>query len=306
MAARRVGAAWLAAALAVALICLAPFPGLAAGRPELKRPVVLSYGLPFPSGVKPLPANLPLSLLTASAIDIGPNLASYPRQTDPDPDLLEKLRAQGTLILRRVYVNKLARLGAKPVAISDSKELAGRWAAALREPGIDGIAIDEFQPNKTKAESQVLLKALLATRKAFPHKYIFIWVAGKKLDPALCRAMRDHADFAVMEAFLKASLYGGKPEQGLARMKDRVQNLMELAPGIEKKTLMGMGIGKPWDDNPGVDYPAFAADQIKWVGQDPVLSRLQGIGFLAPRYADQATMRAVEQAIKQYLSRAPR
>lgn len=303
-AARLIGRACLGAALAAALTCLTPLSGLASGKPEIKRPVVLVYSLPFPRGVKEVPANLPLSLQAANAIDIGPNRANFPREYRPDPKLLDIWREQGKLILRQGYFEQWAKIGAKPELVYDSDDLIARWAASMRERGIDGIAIDEFQPRED-ADYGLWVKTLTTTRKNFPHKYIFIWVSGKKLDPAMSRAVRDHADFAVLEVYLKASKYDGKLGEGLALMKDRLHNLMRLAPGIEKKTLMGLGIGKIWDDDPNTDYPAFVTGQIRLVGQDPELRRLPGIGFFAPHYADQATMRAVDLAIKRYLVRPP-
>ncbi len=300
---RRLGAGVWTLALAAVLTLLPAGASLAGGRQQIERPVVLVYSLPFPAGVKATPANLPLSLQAANVIDIGPNRANFPREYSPDPQLLAIWRKQGKVILRQGYFEHWAKAGAKPVLVRDPGDLAAKWAASMREEGIDGIDIDEVKPRMKAAEYQVWIKTLIATRRAFPHKYIFFWAAGRDLDPALCRAMRDHADFVVMEVYLKASRYDGKLGTALERMRDRVQSLERQAPGIGKKVLMGLGIGKPWDDNPGTDYPAFVTDQIRLVGQDPVLRRLAGIGFFAPHYADQATMRAVELAINRFLTR---
>lgn len=294
-------AACLVAALLFALSCQTLAPASAGAKPAIKRPVVLVYSLPFPKDVKETPANLHLTLKAANVIDIGPNKANFPRGYYPDPKLLQIWREQGKVILRQGYFEQWAKAGAKPELVRDSDELITRWAASMREKGVDGIAIDEFQPHK-KADYRVWVKTLVTTRKNFPDKYIFIWVSGLDLDREMCRAVRDYADFAVMEVYLKASEYNGRPQKILARMKQRLHNLMERAPGIEKKTLMGLGIGGRYDDDPKVDYPAFVTEQVRLISQDPELGKLQGLGIFAPHYIDRPSMRALDKAISKYLT----
>lgn len=92
------------------------------------------------------------------------------------------------------------------------------------------------------------------------------------------------------------------PRKILARMKNLLHNLMERAPGLENKTLMGLGIGKLYDDDPSVDYPAFVTEQVRLMAQDPELRKLQGVGFFAPHYTDRPTMLALDKATAKYLT----
>lgn len=285
----------------VVFTCLA-FSGVGAVsvETELTPPVIFSYGWPI-SGSKDRDY-YQLDMTTPNVVEIGPNATSYPpaRTRGHDRELLDYWHARGKRLVRRCYVTKFNDDGEK-VGYCDAEELLTRWSAAMDEYGIDGIAIDEFIKSRPDLVTE-WVAALKTLRGRYPDKLIFCWVAGEGIaSQPLLEAIRDYADFCMPEVYYSETQAEGFPEFEFTRFRKAVDLIESKAPGIARKTLIGLGAHQRlWDKDPEIDYKQFLEAQVKTIAEDDLLRKLPGIAVYAPYALDSATISHLDKVLKTY------
>jgi hypothetical protein len=267
---------------------------------DLTPPVIVSYGWPISgSGERDY---YQLDMTTPNVIEIGPNATSYPPAANRtyDKELLDYWHARGKRLVRRCYVTKFDEDGEKE-GYCDAEELLTRWSAAMDEYGIDGIAIDEFIKSRPDLVS-VWAAALRTLRERYPDKVILCWVAGEGIaSQPLLEAVRDYADFCMPEVYYSETQAEGFPEFEFTRFRKAVDMIESKAPGIARKTLIGLGAHQRlWDKDPEIDYKQFLAAQLKTIAEDEVLRKLPGIAIYAPYALDTATISYLDKAVQRY------
>jgi hypothetical protein len=284
------------------VLSFAVFSGLPATSAEKKiePPVIFSYGWPISADNER--DYYQLDMTTPNVIEIGPNAVSYPPAATRgyDKKLLDHWHAQGKLLVRRCYVTKFDEEGKKE-GFCSLEELLARWSAAMEEYGIDGIGIDEFIKRRPELVTR-WVEALKTIRERYPDKLIFCWVTGEGLmSEPLLEAIRDYADYCMPEVYYSEERAKGFPEFKFTRFRRAVDALEEKAPGIGRKTLIGVGAHQRlWDKDPKIDYKQFLEAQIRTIAEDELLRRLPGIAIYAPYALDAATIAHLDGVLKEY------
>ncbi len=237
-------------------------------------------------------------------IDIGPDSLSYPpsiRKHYP-PEVFDRRHARGKLLVRRCYDRPFGPDGRKiPLDRVTVDDLVLRWTTALDEPGVDGIAIDEFI-KKDPGIVAVWIEALRTVRERRPDALMFCWIAGKGLQvPELHRAIRDHADYCMVEIYYRESAAPGFPDFEFTRFDDALAVLERNAPGIAAMTMMGMGVHeKLFNDRGDIDYTGFIEAQVRYLTTTPGLKDLPGLAFYAPLALTQERIGVLDGLIRRY------
>jgi len=267
---------------------------------KLTPPVIFSYGWPI-SGDREKDY-YQLDMTTPNVIEIGPNAASYPPAATRgyDKKLLDHWHAEGKLLVRRCYVTKFDEAG-KKAGFCDLQELLTRWSAAMEEYGIDGIGIDEFIKRRPELVTR-WTEALKTIRERYPDKLIFCWVTGEGfMSKPMLEAIRDYADFCMPEIYYSEERAEGFPEFKFTRFRRTVDALEAKAPGIGRKTLIGLGAHQRlWDKDPEIDYKRFLEAQIRTIAEDQLLRQLPGIAIYTPYALDTATISHLDAVLKRY------
>jgi len=265
----------------------------------LTPPVIFSYGWPI-SATKERDY-YQLDMTTPNVIEIGPNAVSHPPsgKRGYDKELLDYWHAQGKRLVRRCYVTKFDDDGEK-VGYCDAEELLTRWSAAMDEYGIDGIGIDEFIKSRPDLVTE-WVAALKTLRERYPDKLIFCWVAGQGIaSQPLLEAIRDYADYCMPEVYYSEAQAEGFPEFEFTRFRKAVDMIESKAPGIARKTLIGLGAHQRlWDKDPEIDYKQFLEAQVKTIAEDDLLCQLPGIAIYAPYALDSATISHLDAVVKE-------
>ena len=117
----------------------------------------------------------------------------------------------------------------------------------------------------------------------------------------LLEAIRDYADFCMPEVYYSEDRAEGFPEFKFSRFREVVDAMEAKAPGIGRKTLIGVGAHQRlWDKDPKIDYKQFLEAQINTIAEDEVLRPLPGIAVYTPYALDTATITHLDGVIKRY------
>jgi len=285
--------------LVLACVAFSELPATSAGK-ELTPPVIFSYGWPISGGKEK--DYYQLDMTTPNVIEIGPNAVSHPPSANRvyDKELLDYWHARGKRLVRRCYVTKFDNDGKKE-GYCDTEELLVRWSAAMAEYGIDGIAIDEFIKSRPDLVTE-WVAALRTLRERYPDKLIFCWVAGEGIkSQPLLEVIRDYADYCMLEVYYSESQAQGFPQFEFTRFRKAVDIIEAKAPGIARKTLIGLGAHQRlWDKDPEIDYKQFLEAQVKTIAEDEVLRKLPGIAIYAPYALDSATISHLDEVLERY------
>jgi len=266
----------------------------------LRRPVVFSYNYPWGS-------------------DRNPNAG----WTDPWFMDFEKVRLSAANLVDHIDVAKfrahwrtparriLARTGCGGEDWS-VEQLVTSWDKALRAPGIDGMAMDEFVSSAVTSERmRMWISAIKEIRRLHPRKVLAFWTDnglgmlrkfGNAHQPLLV-ALRDYADYVMPEIYYRESAVPDfqTRDDPFPSFRQKVEEWEAAAPGITSKVLMGLGtvqnVDWGYDDRDDVDYAEFLATQIQVCATDPILKRMAGIALYAPGYLTPATLTRVNEAI---------
>ncbi|MBN1295081.1 MAG: hypothetical protein JXB48_24820 [Candidatus Latescibacteria bacterium] len=269
---------------------------------NLKPPAFFSYAWPIgPDTVRDFTS---IDMQSITVIDIGPDSLSYPpsvRKSYPD-EIYELWHNRGKKLVRRCYDRPFGE-NRKKVDTFTVNDLIERWSYSMEEPGVDGIAIDEFIRD-THAFVSVWVEALRIIRAKYPDKLIFCWIAGKGLNAKeLHLAIRDYADYCMPEIYYRESAAKGFPDFDFPRFREAVDILEQNAPGLTSKILLGLGVHeKLFDDVPDIDYGDFIEAQIRCISNDPVLQKLPGLAFYAPMALSQKNIGRLDELIFEYYS----
>jgi hypothetical protein len=115
------------------------------------------------------------------------------------------------------------------------------------------------------------------------------------------QAARDLCDYVIPEIYYKESSARSFPNFFFPRFREVVDWLEKFAPGITKKTLIGIGVHeKLYNDVPGIDYGDFLEAQIRAIRTDPLLKTLPGLALWAPNHAGAETLQRLDRVIKKY------
>ncbi|MHB9030726.1 MAG: hypothetical protein ACYC9O_18315 [Candidatus Latescibacterota bacterium] len=267
-----------------------------------KPPVFFSYA--WPIGPESPRDFLSIDMEVINAIDIGPDSLSYAASIRKSYDraVFDLWHRQGKVLIRRCYDRKFGPDG-KKVEVTPVGELLEMWSHALDEPGVDGIAVDEFIKDDPERIA-IWTGALERIRKKYPDKLIFCWIAGKGLNPAaapLHRAIRDFSDYCLPEIYYRESAAKGFPDFAFTRFDEALNKLEENAPGIAAKIILGIGVHETlFNDDPAVDYMEFVEAQIRYIVRNPALATLPGLAFYSPMKLSQENIRRLNGMILTY------
>lgn len=263
-------------------------------------PVFFSYA--WPIGPESRRDFLSIDMDVVNAIDIGPDSLSYAAsiRKSYDRKVFDLWHRRGKVLIRRCYDRKFGPDG-KKVEITPVRELLEMWSHALREPGVDGIAIDEFIKDDPERIA-IWTEALEKIRKKHPDKLLFCWIAGKGLNPAaapLHRAIREYSDYCMPEIYYRESAAKGFPDFAFTRFDAALDSLEKNAPGIAAKVLMGIGVHETlFNDDPAIDYMEFVEAQIRYIVRNPALAKLPGLAFYSPMKLSQENIRRLDSMVR--------
>jgi hypothetical protein len=267
-----------------------------------KPPVFFSYA--WPVGPESRRDFLSIDMEVINAIDIGPDSVSYAAsiRKSYDREVFDLWHRKGKVLIRRCYDRKFGPDG-KKVEVSPVRELLDMWSHALDDPGVDGIAIDEFIKDDPERIA-IWSEALENIRKKYPDKLIFCWIAGKGLNSAaapLHRAIRDFSDYCMPEIYYRESAAKGFPDFAFIRFDEALRKLEESAPGIAAKIIPGIGVHETlFNDDPEIDYMEFVEAQIRYIVRNPLLAKLPGLAFYAPMKLSQNNILRLNSIIRSY------
>ncbi len=283
-------------------LCTASGAGVSHAVEKPAPPVFFSYAWPIGPETSRDFSRIDMPVITV--IDAGPDSVSYPAtiRKSYSPEILDRWHREGKLLVRRCYDRKFGPDG-KRVEATPVRELLDMWSHALDEPGMDGIAIDEFIKDDPERIG-IWAEALREIRGKYPDKLIFCWIAGKGLNPAaapLHAAIGKYADYCMPEIYYRESAAKGFPDFRFTRFNEAVTALERNAPGISSKILMGIGVHESlYNDDPLIDYGVFLEAQIRYITGDPVLSRLPGLAFYAPMKLSMEHIRLLDSLVRKY------
>lgn len=293
----------------------------AAVKPQIRKPIIFSYDWPVSGtssvGSQPLPSSFfSVDLDTATIIDIGPRKSAYPpaKVDHYEPDVFDFWKSKGVRLVRRGRTHRHDITG-KKAGFCTYDELVEHWSNALDEPGVSGIAIDEFYShdiffsNYVDAHDEMIFdtwtRALKTLRKSYPDKLIFCWMWGwSDRSGEILSAFRDYADYFVPEIYYDEKDAPGFPDFTFPRFRESIAFFENLAPGITKKTVIGLGFHEAlWDSVPGIDYGDFIKAQVKAVGNDPELTNVPGVAIYKPAALSKKNIKRLNAALKKYVLR---
>ncbi|MHB9031318.1 MAG: hypothetical protein ACYC9O_21320 [Candidatus Latescibacterota bacterium] len=297
---------------------------VSAEKPTVRFPVIFSFDWPISGATsvnpeKPLPADLTRTdLKSVTMIDVGPRKHSFPPSLYDtyDPALFRHWKKQGVLILRRGKTLRFSEDGQR-AGFYTTEQLVEGWSRDLEEPGVDGIAIDEFYSHDPfldfmKDFDPVLtrswVRALKQIREKYPDKLIICWMWGwgEQSGPIL-QAFREYADFFVPEIYIPEKDAAGFPNFPFSRFRESVDLFERLAPGISQKTIIGLGFHeKLYDTDPKIPYGEFMAAQLKTIMNDPVLRKLPGVAVYKPAALSPENLKRLDALLSEYKRAAGR
>lgn len=255
-----------------------------------------------------------IDLDAASIIEIGPRKSSYPptKMDNFDPEIAEYWHKRGKRIVRRCYAVRFDENG-KKTGFCTTEELIRKWSDALDEPGIDGIAVDEFHSHDEfvttwmKSFNQVLFEtwaeALKTVRQRYPDKLIMVWMWGwgEHSQPIL-ETINKYADYFMPEVYYPEKDAEGFPDFHFPRFREAIDHFEKLVPGISKKILMGVGCHEGlYDNDPDIDYGDFIEAQITAIASDPVLSKLPGVAIYKPAALSPKNIKRLNSSLKEHI-----
>ena len=267
---------------------------------DVPRPVVFSYNYPWGSDVNPNSRWTDPWFMDFSRIRLSSANMVY--HVD-----VAKFRKHWRTAGRRILVR--TSCGAKD---SSAQQLVAQWDKALKQDGIDGIAMDEFVGSQVTPERmEMWIEAVGEIRRRHPDKLLAFWTDnglgmvnkfGNAHQPLLI-TLRDHADFVIPEIYYRENTAPDFATQvrPFALFRKKVEEWERAAPGITPKILMGLGTvqNADWgyDNRDDIDYGGFLTKQVETCATDPVLKRMAGIALYAPGYLKPDTLGRVNQAI---------
>jgi hypothetical protein len=165
-----------------------------------------------------------------------------------------------------------------------------------------GIAISEITSKVTKQRAEIFIGVLVRIRQAYPDKIIAVWWAGdwNTKNAYILRAIRDYADIYLPEIYISQSAAASK---GFGRFKTHIATAEALAPGIAKKTIIGIGVHRKMADDPSSNFNDHISAQIKLLGSDPVFKTTMGIALYTPVDLSVESKKRIDGILKKYFSR---
>ncbi|SEM04905.1 hypothetical protein SAMN04489760_10363 [Syntrophus gentianae] len=271
--------------VAVALwICIVLAGSPAFGK-TIQKPVVYSYYWPIGEGQKDL---LKWNMESPNVIDVV---------WQDTPQWLEAKaywEKRGKTILYRVRHFR---------EINTEEEMYDAFKRYMENS--KGIAIDEIVTHKLpKERAKMFTNALRRIRAAYPDKIIAVWCSGNwdTDNSFVLKAIRDYADMFLPEIYIPQRTAERK---GLGEFKRYLKDAEELAPGITKKTVVGIGLHAKManDTSPSQSFSEHISAQIALLGTEPFFRNILGVALYAPVYMPAQDQKAVDGALKKYFRR---
>ncbi len=295
-----------------AFIIFFPVMNEAQGIRKPNPPVIFSFD--WPSSAKSSTGDYySIDLDTVTIMEIGPRKSSYPpaKNDTLDPKVFDYWHKRGKLLVRRCYALRFDRQGRKS-GFCTADELVERWSNAMDEPGIDGIAVDEFHSHDEffniwmQSFDETLFEtwtaALMRIRERYPDKLIMVWMWGwGEHSKPILESIRDYADFFIPEIYYSEKDAEGFPNFGFPRFRESVDHFESLAPGISQKILIGLGCHEGlYDTDPSIGYGDFIEAQITTIVNDPVLKKLPGLAIYKPLALSPENLKRLNELIRRY------
>lgn len=242
-----------------------------------KQPLIVSYFWPVEKESRDF---YHLNMLTPNVIDIQAG------EVHGDAKVRAYWTEKGKLLLNRV--NPLKFKGGE-------EELYAYFATNMDKA--KGISVDELLSGRTSQDK--IINVLRRTKKAYPEKYIFIWgspVWNESSIPLL-RAIRDYGDVFMPELYISEA---DRLRHGLGIFNDRLHAMEAQAPGILKKTIIGIGVYPKMLATMQGSVREHVAAQIEYIKSDPFLSQFQGLAIYAPYYLSIEDQKYLDELIRRY------
>ncbi|SPD74601.1 hypothetical protein PITCH_A270007 [uncultured Desulfobacterium sp.] len=249
---------------------------------SIKQPVIYSYYWPIGKAQEDL---LRWNMETPTVIDI-------PWQDIPKwREAKIYWEKRGRALLYRVYPFK---------GVKTEDEMYELFIKNLEKS--KGIAIDEIITNKLSNEqAEMFINVLKRVRKAYPEKIVAVWCSGNwdMANSLVLKTIRDYADMFLPELYISQKT---AKESGLGKFKLYLKNAETLAPGITKKTVVGLGMFPEMIDDPSQRFRDHLSAQIELLGTDPFFGSVLGIALCAPVYLQAEDQQWLDGILKKYFS----
>lgn len=263
------------------------FIGSPAFSESIKKPVIFSYHWPISKGQTDL-QNWNMEM---------PNVIDVRCKTS-ERDAKLYWKNKGKIILCRVALYKDVHTKED---FNTENEMYEVFAKTIEIS--DGISIDEVAPKKlTKKKAEMFVSVLKKIRRSYPDKIISVWCYGDwDAEYAfVLKAIRDYADLFLPELYI--SQISAK-KRGFIKFKNYITATEELAPGIKKKTVVGLGMYSKMNNDPSQSFQDHLSAQIKLLGTDPFFRDTLGIALYSPSKYSAEDQKRIDGVLKKYFSR---
>lgn len=274
-------------AIIISLALCMVFVGSPAISAPIKRPVFLSYHWPISAGQTDLQN---WNMVMPNVVDV--------RCKTAERDAKLYWENKGKLILCRVAPFKDVHTKED---FNTEDEMYNVFAKTIEIS--EGISIDEVVPKKlTKKKAEMFVNVLKKIRRSYPNKIISVWCYGdwNAEYSFVLKAIRDYADMFLPELYISQK---SAKKRGFIKFKNYMVAAEELAPGIKKKTVVGLGMHPKMQDDPSKSFTDHLAAQIKLLGTDPFFKNILGIALYAPVYISAEDQKSIDTVIKKYFNR---